>query len=96
MCKKGKVFATATEDMDALTFGTVNLLRGFNSKKEPITEINHEKMLEGLELTEQQFVDMCILCGCDYCDTIDGVGPVTAYKLIKEHNNIEEVIKHLE
>lgn len=51
MCKKGKVFATATEDMDALTFGTVNLLRGFNSKKEPITEINYERMLEGLELT---------------------------------------------
>ena len=29
-------FATATEDMDALTFGTSFLLRGFNSKKEPI------------------------------------------------------------
>lgn len=39
---------------------------------------------------------MCILCGCDYCDTIDGVGPVTAYKLIKEHKTIEQVIKHLE
>ena len=36
--------------MDALTFGTINLLRGFNSKKEPITEINYDKMLEGLEL----------------------------------------------
>jgi hypothetical protein len=29
-------WATATEDMDALTFGTNFLLRGFNSKKEPI------------------------------------------------------------
>lgn len=30
-------FGTATEDMDALTFGTKFLLRGFNGKKEPIT-----------------------------------------------------------
>lgn len=29
-------FGTATEDMDALTFGTKYLLRGFNGKKEPI------------------------------------------------------------
>ena len=96
LCKNGKVYATATEDMDALTFGTLNLLRGFNSKKEPITEINYDKMLEGLEMSQSEFVDMCILCGCDYCDTIDGVGPITAFKLIKEHKTIEEVIKHLE
>ena len=36
LVKKGYAFATATEDMDALTFGTNILLRGFNSKKEPI------------------------------------------------------------
>jgi hypothetical protein len=34
--KQDLAFGTATEDMDALTFGTKYLLRGFNSKKEPI------------------------------------------------------------
>lgn len=34
--KQDFAFGTATEDMDALTFGTKYLLRGFNSKKEPI------------------------------------------------------------
>ena len=29
-------------------------------------------MLEGLGLTQEQFIDMCILCGCDYCGTIKG------------------------
>jgi flap endonuclease-1 len=46
LCKAGKVFASATEDLDALTFGTKILLRGFNSKKEPITEINHDEMMK--------------------------------------------------
>lgn len=39
LCKAGKVYATATEDLDALTFQTPILLRGFNNKKEPIYEI---------------------------------------------------------
>ena len=21
-----------------------------------------------------QFIDFCILCGCDYCDTLKGIG----------------------
>ena len=32
-------------------------------------------MLEGLGLTPDQFVDLCILCGCDYCGTIKGTVP---------------------
>lgn len=31
-----------------------------------------EQVLEGLSLTSDQFVDLCILCGCDYCGTIKG------------------------
>lgn len=30
------------------------------------------QVLEGLGLNMDQFVDLCILCGCDYCDTIRG------------------------
>ena len=36
LCDMNLAFGTATEDMDALTFGTKFQLRGFNSKKEPI------------------------------------------------------------
>ena len=40
LAKEGKVWATVSEDMDSLTFGTPVLLRGFKSVKEPLTEIN--------------------------------------------------------
>lgn len=79
--------------MDALTFGTKVLLRGFNSKKEPICQIDLKQVLEGFEMTQQEFVDLCILCGCDYTHTIGGMGPVTAFKLLKEHNTIEGVLE---
>jgi len=81
--------------MDSLTFGSTYLLRGFNSKKEPITEINYNELLTGLELNREEFIDMCILLGCDYTDHIGGIGPVTGYKLIKQYGNIERVLDHI-
>ena len=61
-------------------------------------EIHLDKVLgkEGLDLTMDQFVDLCILCGCDYCDSIKGIGPKSALKLIREHKTIEEVIKNID
>ena len=37
------------------------------------------QVLEGLSLTPDQFVDLCILCGCDYCGTIKGTSPTIFY-----------------
>lgn len=41
-------------------------------RKMPILQMDLNKALEGLDLTMEQFIDMCILCGCDYCGTIRG------------------------
>lgn len=49
--KQGLAFATATEDMDALTFGTSFLLRGFNSKKDPICQIELKEVLDAFKMT---------------------------------------------
>jgi len=97
LAKAGHVFATGTEDMDALTFGTPVLLRHLSeSKKEkPIYQFDIKKVLEGLQLTMAQFIDVCILCGCDYVDSPKGVGPQSALKLVREHGDMEGVIAHL-
>ena len=29
-----------------------------------------------------QFIDLCKLLGCDYCDSIRGIGPKRAYDLL--------------
>jgi flap endonuclease-1 len=133
ICKAGLVYATGTEDMDALTFGTPILLRHLQkaeSAKLPILEINLQAKrnsaqfgrnsdailaqfcallpdaartllglqaaLVGLDLTYHQFVDLCILLGCDYCDSIKGIGPVNGLKLIKQCGDLEGVIAHCE
>lgn len=98
LCKEGKVYAVASEDMDSLTFGSPKFVRHLmepSARKIPVMEFDISMVLEELELSMDQFIDMCILCGCDYCDTIRGIGPQTALKLIKQHKNIEGVLESL-
>ncbi len=64
MVKAGKIYATATEDMDALTFGTNTLLRHLTSseaRKLPVQEFCYEKVLKGLEFTREQVSSKMIL-----------------------------------
>lgn len=85
--------------MDALTFKTPVLVRKMtfaSASKSTVQTMNYKKALEGLGLTHDQFVDLCILLGCDYCDSIKGVGPKTALKLVREHGNIETILKNLD
>ena len=80
----------ASEDMDILTFGCKNLLKGF--MKRNMVNINLEMILSEMEINMDQFIDLCILLGCDYTDSIDGVGLKKAYELIKKYKNIEMII----
>eukprot|EP00897_Mesotaenium_endlicherianum_P005242 jgi/Mesen1/4746/ME000242S03921 len=98
LCRQQKVFAVASEDMDSLTFGAPVFLRHLmepSTRKIPVMEFEIDKVLEELQLSMGEFVDMCILCGCDYCDTIRGIGPQTALKLIRQHKSIEAVLENL-
>lgn len=99
LAKAGIVFAAGSEDMDTLTFGTPVLLRHLTfseARKMPISEIDLEAALEGLQLTMDQFIDLCILLGCDYCESIRGIGPTRALSLIKQYGSIEEVLLYLD
>eukprot|EP01120_Amphizonella_sp_Union-15-10_P015511 TRINITY_DN8000_c0_g1_i1.p1 TRINITY_DN8000_c0_g1~~TRINITY_DN8000_c0_g1_i1.p1 ORF type:complete len:406 (-),score=97.92 TRINITY_DN8000_c0_g1_i1:18-1235(-) len=95
MVKAGKAWATGSEDMDALTLGSVILVRHLTvgaSKKMPILEICLTKALEGLGLDMDSFIDFCILLGCDYCETIRGIGPKRALELIIKHKKMETIL----
>ncbi|RDW73696.1 Flap endonuclease 1 [Coleophoma crateriformis] len=96
LARAGKVYAAASEDMDTLCFDSPVLLRHLTfseQRKEPIQEIHLDKVLSGLNMDRKQFVDLCILLGCDYLDPIPKVGPNTALKLIREHGSLEKVVE---
>ncbi|NXK87671.1 FEN1 endonuclease, partial [Formicarius rufipectus] len=99
LVKAGKVYAAATEDMDCLTFGSPVLMRHLTAseaKKLPIQEFHLNRILQDMQLTWEQFVDLCILLGCDYCASIRGIGPKRAVELIREHKSIERIVQQLD
>ena len=81
--------------MDCLTFGCETLIKNMKTKKDPIIEVRLDEVLKGLEMDMKQFIDFCILSGCDYLPTIPKLGPGTALKLIKEHKCIEDILEVL-
>jgi len=101
LCKGGKVYATATEDMDALTFGTPILVRHMTMSKERqkklnIHEYNLKEALQELEYTMDQFLELCILMGCDYTESIRGIGPKKAFTYLKKYGSIEKFLPEIE
>ncbi|KHJ84353.1 XPG I-region [Oesophagostomum dentatum] len=99
LVKAKKVYGTATEDMDALTFGSDVLLRHMTfaeAKKMPIKEFSLSRILTDFDMTKEQFIDLCILLGCDYCETIRGIGPKKAFELIKTYGDIDTILENID
>ncbi|XP_074506844.1 putative flap endonuclease 1 homolog [Sebastes fasciatus] len=96
LAREGTVDAVASEDMDTLPFGANILIRQLNAKKDSeVVEYSLTKLLEKLQISHEEFVDLCILLGCDYCEKIAGLGPKRALTLIQKHRTIENVVLHI-
>ncbi|SCN61790.1 endonuclease, putative [Plasmodium chabaudi chabaudi] len=81
-----------SDDTDALAFGAPNLIRFITNKKKRHI-INKDEILSELDINYEQFIDFCILSGCDYSAKIPGIGPIKAYEIIKKYKTIESFLE---
>lgn len=81
----GLVDAVITEDTDVTAFGCKRAIFKWNGPE--ILEYRQDQALEALGLTMDQYIDLCALFGCDFCDNIYKVGPITSYSLMKKHGS---------
>ena len=79
-----------SEDMDILVFGCKKMVK-FSNKK--IYEYNLDYILKNLDLTFDQYIDMCIYFGCDYSRPLIKFSPDTVYNNIY-NNTIDKFIKN--
>lgn len=69
------------------------VLEGLGMEREQVRFLQVETVgCRLLTLCHLQFIDLCILLGCDYLDPIPKVGPSTALKLIRDHGTLEKVV----
>jgi len=81
-----------SEDSDLLTFGAKSVMKNFSIREQTCNLYNLSDILSNANITQQQFIDMCILCGCDYSPRINmNMNCSTSFQLIKQHTTIENV-----
>ena len=101
LCIEGKVAAVFSKDTDNLALGCPLMITEFSkiafSYDEFGHKINHvecvrlDYVLLGLNITQNEFVDMCIMCGCDFNENMKQVAVMTSYDLIKQWHSIEKL-----
>ena len=91
LCKTKQVSAVITEDTDVLAYGCPQWISNIAHDGSCIY-VNYEEVITTMNVTRAQFIDFCILCGTDYNETIKGMGPVSAYKSIKQYETIEAIL----
>ncbi|MGQ9587970.1 MAG: flap endonuclease-1 [Thermoplasmata archaeon] len=102
MARKGDVWAGASQDFDAILFGTPNLVRNLTlagKRRLPsgkAVDVSPEivtlgEVLAELDVTRRQLVDMGILIGTDFNDGVKGIGPKKALALIKKFGSLEGI-----
>jgi flap endonuclease-1 len=99
---EGQCDSVLSEDTDTLVFLANMCARGqmltnlhYDGQRYTTECYDVRVMLEGLDMTPQQFTDACILSGCDFCSTIRGIGPVRAFNYMKTLPDIEAVLNTL-
>lgn len=94
--KNGYIDGVISEDCDMLTHGIDRLVRGITDPS--LRRVGHvsvyclSDILDGAKMSMNQFIDYCILCGCDYCPKIAGVGGAIGLKLLRKYSNINNII----
>lgn len=103
MTKEGLVYASGTQDYDIFLFGADVAIRNLTisgrrklPRKNVFVEVSPErvelkKLLSHLGLNQKQLIWLGILVGTDFNEGIDGVGPKTALKIVKEKRSLKEI-----
>jgi flap endonuclease-1 len=105
LVKRGRAWASASQDFDSLLFGTPMLVRNLALTgrrklpgKDAYVEVRPErielkKVLGTLGISLEQLVDIGILVGTDFNEGVKGIGPKRALELVRKYGSLERIVK---
>ncbi len=98
--RKGLIHSILSEDSDLLVFGAKSLLTKLDQYGECI-EINRNDFTACRDISlvgwsDTEFRVMAILSGCDYLPSINNMGLMTAYRLVRKYKSVEKILRMLE
>jgi len=96
LCKWGYVKAILTTDSDVLAYTAPIYIQDLKINQPTCKIMRYNDVLDVLDLSPDQFLDFCIMCGTDYNDRMAGIGPAKAYKLLDEYNNLDNLAENMQ
>lgn len=88
MAIHGLVNGVISGDTDNLAYGCPLLITDI--KKGVADCVCIDDVLRVLEMSQKQFIDLCICLGCDYNKRMPGIGPAKILPAIKTHGSIRK------
>nr|CAD1828013.1 unnamed protein product [Ananas comosus var. bracteatus] len=93
------VDAVITEDSDLIPFGCSRIIFKMDKFGQGVefrsSKLGQNKELDFAGFSKQMVLQMCILSGCDYLQSLPGMGLKRAHALIQKLKSYDKVIKHL-
>ena len=100
MALSGTVAAVITEDSDLLAYGVPRVFFKMENKTGAGFEVATAELPRCREmalggLSGEQFTQLCVLAGCDFVPSINGVGPRRAAQLLRRFRTAAAAVRHL-
>ncbi|KAI0905162.1 hypothetical protein F4823DRAFT_154690 [Ustulina deusta] len=98
--RQGIISGILSEDSDLLVFGAKRLVTKLDQYGQCV-EVNRRDFNACREVSfigwdDRMFRQMAILSGCDYLESIPGLGLKTAHRLLRKHKTVDRIIRTLQ
>jgi len=87
--KEGYITSCLSDDMDMLALGCGRTIKFVDGK---LLEFDLSYILDKLEINYEQFVEMCIMFGCDYTKPSFKIDNNEIYELIEKYKSIDNIL----
>ena len=93
--RNGQVDYTLSDDTDTIAYGCNKVLRMFRNCERYLIEIDVDQFLKSKELTCDQFLNVCVLSGCDYLNKVSNIELEKCISYIKKFYTLEKTLIEL-
>lgn len=101
LSKRYVLSGVVSEDSDMLVHGVEKLVHGLGSSfryhrgvdsTKPVTITKLRPLLDHLKVSYSDFVRVCTMAGCDYCDKVHGIGCISGIEYIKRCGGFSQLV----
>ena len=93
--KSGHVDYTLSEDTDTLAYGCMNTVHIYKNSDRYFIETDLSLFLKLKNLTQDEFLNVCVLSGCDYLDRASNVHIETCIDYVRKYHSLDQTLNEL-